>query len=265
MSGSNSLEFISYYLKDYGEYSDDKLTIHGAYGPRLFDKDGIDQFSYVLERLKSNPNTRKAVIQLFDADDLAEEHSDVPCTCTLQFVSRSSKLHMHVNMRSNDAFTGLPHDVFSFTMIQEFMARILGLAPGHYYHTVGSLHLYTKDFPKVERFLSEGIQDDVPMPPMPESDPVAGLSALKEAEKVIRTTRNIPLFAPEIPAYWQDLIRLLAIFSSSSPRDIVKIKNNMCSKTYEGFIRKRHMQRIRTTDLPLFDKVREDLNAGTSS
>jgi thymidylate synthase len=50
MSGSNSLEFIKYYIKDYGKYSDDGLTLFGAYGPRLFSKGGVDQVAYVLHR-----------------------------------------------------------------------------------------------------------------------------------------------------------------------------------------------------------------------
>ena len=147
MSGSNSLEVIEHYIRDYGKYSDDGLTIFGAYGPRIFNKGGIDQLAYVLEKLKSSPASRKAVIQLFDAGDVVEHHEDVPCTCTLQFVARSNKIQLHVNMRSNDAFKGLPHDVFSFTMLQEVVARTLDLGLGHYHHSVGSLHLYTDDLP----------------------------------------------------------------------------------------------------------------------
>lgn len=264
MSGSNSLEVIQHYIRDYDKYSDDGQTIHGAYGPRLFDKGGIDQLAYVLGKLKSKPASRKAVIQLFDANDVVEHHEDVPCTCTLQFVARSNKLHLHVNMRSNDAFKGLPHDVFSFTMLQEFIARTLGLGLGPYHHSVGSLHLYTSDLGKAEQFLLEGIQDDIPMPPMPQGDPTVGLSALQNAEKAIRKTKIMPAVSSEIPEYWQDLIRLLAIFASSSSREIVKLKNEMSSKTFENFIRKRHQQRIRAVDLPLFDRILEDLDASSS-
>ena len=45
-------------------------------------------------------------------------------------------------MRSNDVYLGLPHDVFSFTMIQEIVARLLGVEMGDYTHFAGSLHLY---------------------------------------------------------------------------------------------------------------------------
>ncbi|OLP59600.1 hypothetical protein BJF93_20525 [Xaviernesmea oryzae] len=265
MSGSNSLAFIEHYFKDYKKYSDDGVTIYGAYGPRLFDKGGVNQLDYIVTKLKENSASRKAVIQLFDACDVVEDHEDVPCTCTLQFVVRQNRLYLHVNMRSNDAFKGLPHDVFSFTMLQEFLAVTLGLGLGQYHHSVGSLHLYTDDIEKAELFLKEGLQDDVPMPPMPIGDPTTGITALKQAEKTIRDTRQLPVLAPELPPYWQDLIRLLAIYSASTARDIVAIKNGMSSRTYENFIRKRQSLRGRQTDLPLFDRVMEETGAGASS
>lgn len=37
-------------------------------------------------------------------------------------------------MRSNDAYLGFPHDVFFFTMIQELVARSLGIRVGDYHH-----------------------------------------------------------------------------------------------------------------------------------
>src|ERR1700686_2683132 len=36
LAKTNDLRFISYYLKDYKKFSDDGRTVHGAYGPRLF-------------------------------------------------------------------------------------------------------------------------------------------------------------------------------------------------------------------------------------
>ncbi len=60
-------------------------------------------------------------------------------------MGRGSNLHMSVTMRSNDAYMGLPHDVFCFTMLQEMVAKTLGLELGEYYHYVGSMHLYMSD------------------------------------------------------------------------------------------------------------------------
>ena len=71
----NELDFISYYIDTYGKYSDDGKTIYGGYGPRLFNAKGsINQIQNVLELLKKTPSSRKAVIQLFDSEDLLDTH-----------------------------------------------------------------------------------------------------------------------------------------------------------------------------------------------
>ena len=133
LAGRNDLEFITYYIPDYKIHSDDGKTIHGGYGPRLMNMRGrFNQFANALNLLNKYPSSRRVVIQLFDAADIAAGHlKDIPCTCTLQFMIRNRKLHLFAYMRSNDAYLGLPHDVFAFTMLQEYMARILGveLAP----------------------------------------------------------------------------------------------------------------------------------------
>jgi thymidylate synthase len=144
LAGSNELAFIQHYIADYEKYSDDGKTIFGAYGPRLFAMRNVNQIDNVITRLRrAGGHSRRAVIQLFNAEDLVDEHEDIPCTCTLQFMVRDKRLHLFTNMRSNDAYLGLPHDVFAFTMVQELIARSIGVSLGTYKHAVGSLHLYT--------------------------------------------------------------------------------------------------------------------------
>ena len=55
---------------------------------------------------------------------------------------------------------GPDHDVFAFTMLQEIMARSLGVEVGTYKHAVGSLHLYEDDRQKAQQFDSRGLQAD---------------------------------------------------------------------------------------------------------
>ncbi len=173
LAKSNDLKFISYYLDQYLDESEDGATIYGAYGPRLFGHHGNNQVEHVLDLLTRNPGSRRAVIQLFDAEDIRDHHREIPCTCTLQFMVRDGLVELATTMRSNDAFKGLPHDVFSFTMIQEIVARILGHEPGVYTHFVGSLHLYDDDIKAARQYLDEGWQSTqfVEMPAMPPFDP----------------------------------------------------------------------------------------------
>src|ERR1700692_2377692 len=178
LSKANDLAFIAYYMPPYKQYADDD-KIFGGYGPRLFDFRGLNQVANVTDVLRRKPQTRQAVIQLFDAQDIVKEHKDIPCTCTLQFMIRRDKLHMFTNMRSNDAWLGLPHDVFCFTMLQEIVARSLAVELGAYKHAIGSLHLYVKSLENARYFLDEGWQStQSPMPPMPNGDPWASIASL---------------------------------------------------------------------------------------
>jgi thymidylate synthase len=124
LAGTNELPFIAHYLSHYREESEDGKTVYGAYGPRLFNLRGNNQVTHVLNLLRRNPYSRRGVIQLVDAEDISKRRREIPCTCLMQFMVRDNHLHMITTMRSNDAFLGLSHDLFAFTMVQEIFAKI---------------------------------------------------------------------------------------------------------------------------------------------
>src|SRR4051812_41804267 len=90
-------------------------------------------------------------------DELHDQYnSDVACTLALQLLLREGRLHMSSYMRGNDAKIGLLCDVFSFTMLQEFAACLLGVDVGMYTHHVGSMHLNIPDLDQARAMLAEG-------------------------------------------------------------------------------------------------------------
>ena len=213
LSGSDDLAFIDYYLKG-GYKSDDGKTVWGAYGPRLFNmRNGINQLAQVRDLLAQRPASRKAVLQLFNAEDITSDHADVPCTCTLQFFLRKTGLDMFVSMRSNDAYKGLPHDIFAFTMLQELLARELGVRLGRYKHAAGSLHLYEDDEPKARAFLDEAWQSIITMPPMPDGNQWPAIETLKAVEQRIRSGEDVDIDRLGLDAYWADIARAFKIYA----------------------------------------------------
>jgi thymidylate synthase len=246
LARTRDLGFISYYLPRYEEFSDDGQTIYGGYGPRLFDMRNNNQVENIIALLKSRTDSRRAVIQLFDASDLAEKHEDIPCTCTLQLLIRRRCLHMFSYMRSNDAFLGLPHDVFAFTMLQEIIARTLEVEIGTYKHAVGSLHLYDGQRESARQYLEEGWQSTVFMPPMPKDDPWPSISSLLKAESAIRTGRGIDIRKLKLDDYWMDMVRILQIYSHSKNKEtdkIARLKRRMSSNIYNPYIEKRETKK----------------------
>ena len=242
LSGNNAPEQITYYIPKYKNEIEEDGTINGAYGPRIYNLRGINQFDNVIELLKRKPQSRRAVIQLFLAEDLITDYKDIPCTCNIQFLIREEKLNMYVQMRSNDVFVGLPHDVFAFTMIQEILAKKLGKKLGVYKHYTTSLHLYETDEDKAKQFLDEGFQDKIAMPEMPIKNIDSSIKFLIDYEGKIRENDDINLDNLEYDSYWLDLVKLLLILKKikvNKLRDVVTIKNSMRYDIYETYIRKR--------------------------
>ncbi len=216
LSGTNAVEPIQFWIGKYADEAEADGTVHGAYGPRLFGSDANDQVHRIVQVLsdESQAGTRRAVIQLFDRTDIAGvgRYRDVPCTSTLQFLWRADGLHMVVNMRSNDVFVGMTHDIFCFTMLQEIVAREIGATMGRYVHVVGSLHLYENKTLDAQVFLDEGWQSTTdPMPTMPAGSQWRQIAALLRAEEHLRAgTTYADLDLPDT-AYWADLTRVLAL------------------------------------------------------
>lgn len=211
MGGCDRVDQMTYYAPSYSnEVEAQGGKVVGAYGPRLRRWDGIDQIENVIKLLTAHKTSRRAVIQLFDRSDLADDRPEVPCTCTLQFLCRDDRLNMVTMMRSNDAVLGLPHDVFAFTMLQELIARSIGVGLGVYRHWVGSLHIYEKNETMARNIVAEGWQQTrgVAMDPMPADAPLDRLEAVLEAEREFRQGRADP-WPNTSHEYWDGLIWLL--------------------------------------------------------
>lgn len=133
----------------FAPYANDGI-FWGAYGPRI-----AGDLGHAVEVLKRDPDSRQAVLSLFDSgrDLYRPGVVDVPCTVAIQFFVRSAKLDMWVVMRSNDAWLGLPYDLGQFSLLQFAVAQALGIEVGEYTHSAGSMHLYEEHWIKAKQVL----------------------------------------------------------------------------------------------------------------
>lgn len=235
LSGSDEAAFVGSYIPFYVK-AGKPATVNGAYGPRIRSRHGFDQLQAAIEMMRRKDGSRRAVIQLYEAKDLLTS-DDVPCTTTLQFHRRGSVLHMSVAMRSNDAYLGLPHDVFCFTMLQELVAAELKLDLGEYIHMVGSMHLYDWDMENAERYRREGFQRAAEMPPMPQSEPFKQIDALLAFEQKVRIGQVVEPDEELKDPYWADLARLIQInFADQDDEAIKRISDRMHFQIYHSSI-----------------------------
>ncbi len=235
LSGSDRFEQVEYYIPSYRIHCGTPPNVdvsEAAYGPRL-----RRQLAKISHQVKK-PDTRKAVVAIFKESD-HENLYDVPCTCVIQFFPRAGVLHAMGQMRSNDIYMGMAHDIFAFTFIQEYLARSNGLEVGEYIHQVGSLHLYESDRERADRYLGLGVADTIPMPAMPVRGAEAGLSWLLAAEAAIRLGSQCPDEPENLDVYWKDLARILKLKSavvSNDKEQMVSIGGSMHSDCFKTFI-----------------------------
>lgn len=241
LSGSDDLEMIRHYIPAYVK-SAHEGRIEGAYGPRLFGSGA--RLVDVVQILRENHDSRRAVVQIFDHADLANS-VDVPCTTSMQFLSRAGKLNLVVSMRSNDAYLGFPHDVFAFTMLQEIVARQLGLKLGRYFHFVGSMHIYEADLSNIERYLDvEGWQYPGAMPAMPADDIDIFLAKLLAAEESIRKFGAETEVDAELTSnsYWGDIVLLIRAKAAKSSAEVQAMEAELANPFYRPYLQERCQQ-----------------------
>jgi thymidylate synthase len=175
LSGSDD-PWIFTYNRSLARYADEG-RLQGAYGPRMRHWRGeVDQLDHVRRLLLRDPDSRQAVIQLYDPSRDTLGHRDVPCTLNYRFFLRRGRLDMHTTMRSNDVWLGLPYDVFTATILHELMAGWLGVPLGVYHHHVDSLHLYAQHDELASQIAVSKVGESPNMPALTAPAPAEGLT-----------------------------------------------------------------------------------------
>jgi thymidylate synthase len=160
---------------------------------------------------------------------------------------------MSVTLRSNDAYWGLPHDAFCFTMLQEMMARRLGVEVGEYLHYAGSMHVYGKFLDGMREYVSEGVQRTIEMPAMPSGDPFTIVDRLLDVERRLRAGATLDAGNEVGDPYWADIIRLLQVFwarklAPDYLRRLDELRAELVSDSYRPYVDGRRYLTGRATD-----------------
>lgn len=203
LTGHADPEMLCHYVSGLRQYVNSiSGCFDGAYGPRV-----KPQLDYVYEELRRDPDSRRAVVSIYSAAD-QHDSVDVPCTLALQFLIRSGRLDLIVNMRSSDLYLGLPYDVSQFAFVQQVIAGWLSLPLGRYIHWTASAHIYATDVSKAERILLDPCrygEAALPVPQLPKEASLDQLDLLAGAEKLIRcgaSEENIRHILPHlVPEY----------------------------------------------------------------
>lgn len=257
LSGSNDLDFISYYASNMKKYSMDGKTLTGtAYGKKIFSygADKINQWDRILQVFQEDKDSKRGFISIFDTNEnLLLNNIDVSCTIGLQFFERNKLLYMSTFMRANDAYRGILSDVFSFTFIHEVLATQLGLGMGDYCHNVATTHIYESDNSNVERVLADkDTRNSYPFsfPRMPEKNNWDDINMTLQYEKKLRlgelSLDSKMIRDIEVSDYWKQIITLFAVYQKIKIRKEIDMDLFYTLETiYQYFIKQKWQQYFR--------------------
>jgi thymidylate synthase len=161
LAGRNDVKWISQFNSHIASYSDDSATFHGAYGHRWREHWQKDQLIWIIEHLRKNPTSRRAVMAMYDpiADQWDKDNEvplDIPCNTTVYFGISGGTLNMTVCCRSNDMIWGCyGANAVHMSMLQEFVARALGINVGWYVQFSNDFHIYERHFDLLNTVPSE--------------------------------------------------------------------------------------------------------------
>ena len=154
MTARDDIAFIQKFSGFWGRISDDGVTSNSAYGHILFKRHGFNQVDKIIELLKVDPNSRRAVLNFNVPNPNVIETKDEICTIALQMYIRNGKLNCTGIMRSNDIWLGTPYDVAFFTELQKYVAHRLNVECGTYTHFVVSIHCYDRNLEDIKQVLT---------------------------------------------------------------------------------------------------------------
>ena len=140
------------YLKEHGvgiwdEWADADGNLGPVYGHQWRSWTGADGKTYdqvkdVLHQIKTNPDSRRIIINAWNVADLPKMKLS-PCHALFQFYVANGKLSCQLYQRSADVFLGVPFNIASYALLTMMIAQVCGLEAGEFVHTFGDVHLYS--------------------------------------------------------------------------------------------------------------------------
>jgi thymidylate synthase len=158
IAGDSSLQFLLPFNARMETYGENGIQ-WGAYGRRWRTYFGTDQIKNVIKELRDHPESRRAVVGMWDPMlDLKHAGADIPCNTHIYFdlrpdASGRRALNMTVCCRSNDMLWGAyGANVVHFSILQEVIAHSLRVDMGVYRQFSNNFHVYT-DLPMIKTLL----------------------------------------------------------------------------------------------------------------
>jgi len=164
-------------------------------GPEYYKDDSIDQISILINDLKTNPDSRRLMVNSWNCSDL-DQMVLPPCHYSFQVYTRElsleerlnlistvigeEKIRTHednlarvdklniptraislmFNMRSVDTFLGLPFNIASYGLLLTMMADEVNMVPDELIGNLGDTHLYLNHIEQAKEQIGRDLTDE---------------------------------------------------------------------------------------------------------
>lgn len=204
LSGSENVHPIEFYnpiARRFVDEGSNPVRLRATWGSRIFGSGALD---HVIRMLRETPQTRRAVLPVFDVSDVGYSSRNLPCLSLVQFSVAEGRLHCYVYLRSQAAIGVMPYDLFLLTMLHEYVSMRTGIPLGEYTHFAPLCGVREREIPILHEIVSKS-PVNLPMAPM--EDLAAGQLALFHmCERKIRRTGVLPEEFNLLPPYWRSFL-----------------------------------------------------------
>lgn len=156
IKGETNIAYLKQHnVRIWDEWADENGDLGPVYGQQWRSwagSDGkvYDQIADVIHQLKTNPDSRRMIVNAWNVGDL-QEMKLMPCHCLFQFYTivgenGKRKLSCQLYQRSADVFLGVPFNIASYALLTMMIAQVCDMEVGDFVHSFGDVHLYKNHF-----------------------------------------------------------------------------------------------------------------------
>lgn len=159
LKGDTNIKYLNENkVKIWNEWADKNGDLGPVYGKqwrswKTNDGQIIDQIKWVIDEIKTNPDSRRLIVSAWNVGELSEM-ALMPCHTLFQFYVNNGELSCQLYQRSADVFLGVPFNVASYALLTKIIAKICNLKVGDFVHSIGDAHIYLNHLEQVNLQLS---------------------------------------------------------------------------------------------------------------
>ena len=138
-----------------GEFSDHHSDRKGGTGRHF---KGIDQISQAIHTLKTNPDSRRIIVNAWNVGEL-DNMTLPPCHWAFELYTEETdlgkrRLSLKWHQRSCDFFLGVPFNIASYALLLEILSKEVNMLPGTLVGDLTNVHIYNNHIEQMEEQIS---------------------------------------------------------------------------------------------------------------